>query len=160
MSRIDAAWNELSGLVEELGPDALTTRAGDGWTVKDHLAHIGAWERSLRGLIEGQDRLKSMGLHEPMEESTDVINEAVFRLHEHETAEQALEYLRDSHAQLMAALGKLNDADLAKPYSHYQLSDPDEKRPVRGWVAGNTYEHYAEHIEWMNQLFRESSAAR
>jgi hypothetical protein len=160
MSRIDAAWNELGGLVEKLGPDALTARAGDGWTVKDHLAHIGAWESSLRGLIEGQDRLKAMGVQDPVEESTDIVNEAVFRLHEHETAGQALEYFRDSHSQLMAVLSELSDADLAKPYNHYQPSDPDEKRPVRGWVAGNTYEHYAEHIEWMNQLLRESSAAR
>ena len=78
MSRIDAAWNELSGLVEKLGPDGLIARAGDGWTVKDHLAHLGAWESSLRGLIEGQDRLKAMGVHDPVEESTDVVNEAVF----------------------------------------------------------------------------------
>ena len=155
MSRVDAAWNELFGLVEKLGPEALTARAGDGWAVKDHLAHIGAWEHSLRGLIEGLDRLESMGLHEPVEENTDVVNEAVLRLHEHETAGQALEYFRDSHAQMMAALGKLSDADLAKPYSHYQPSDPDEKRPVSGWVAGNTYEHYAEHIEWINQLLRQ-----
>jgi hypothetical protein len=160
MERIDTAWTELSLLVEKLGPDGLMARAGDGWTVKDHLAHIGAWESSLRGLIEGRDRLKAMGVHDPVEASTDVVNAAVFKLHEDETAAQALEYFRDSHAQLMAVLGKLSDGDLAKPYSHYQPTDADEKRPVRGWVAGNTYEHYAEHIEWINQLLRESSASR
>jgi hypothetical protein len=160
MSRIDAAWAELSDLVAKLGPDGLMARAGDRWTVKDHLAHIGAWEHSLRGLIEGQDRLAAMGVREPVEENTDAVNDEVFKLHEHETAEQALKYFRDSHAQLMTALGKLTDADLDKPYSHYQPSDPEENRPVKGWVAGNTYEHYAEHIDWINQLIKESSAAR
>jgi hypothetical protein len=53
----------------------------------------------------------------------------------------------------MAALGKLDDADLEKPYSHYQPGDPDEKRPVVGWVAGNTYEHYAEHTNWIRTTF-------
>ena len=152
VSRVDSAWNELSALIEKLGPDRLMAKAGDGWTVKDHVAHIGAWEHSLRGLIEGEDRLKAMGVHESLEENTDVVNDAVFKLHEHETSAETLEYFRDSHAQLMAILDKLSDADLAKPYSHYQPSDPDEKRPVRGWVAGNTYEHYAEHVEWINQL--------
>jgi len=152
VSRVDSAWNELSALIEKLGPDRLMARAGDGWTVKDHVAHIGAWEHSLRGLIEGEDRLKAMGVHEPLEENTDVVNDAVFKLHEHETSAEALAYFRDSHAQLMAILDKLSEADLARPYSHYQPSDPDEKRPVRGWVAGNTYEHYAEHVEWINQL--------
>ena len=71
-----------------------------------------------------------------------------------------LHYFRDSHAALMAGLGKLSDADLKQPYSHFQPGDPDEKRPVIGWVAGNTYEHYAEHIGWINQLVKESSAAR
>ena len=157
LSRVDAAWNELSSLVEKLGPDGLMARAGDGWTVKDHLAHIGAWEHSLRGLIEGQDRLKAMGVHEPLEEDTDVVNDAVFKLHADETAAQALEYFRDSHSQLMEVLGKLSDADLAKPYSHYQPSDPDEMRPLRGWVAGNTYDHYAEHVEWINRLLSQVS---
>jgi hypothetical protein len=31
---------------------------------------------------------------------------------------------------------------------------------VVNWVGGNTYEHYAEHIEWINQLLSESSASR
>ena len=69
-------------------------------------------------------------------------------------------YFRDSHGALMAGLGKLSDADLKQPYSHFQPGDPDEERPVIGWVAGNTYEHYAEHIGWINQLVKESSAAR
>jgi len=160
MSRIDAAWNELSDLVTKLGPDGLMATAADGWAVKDHLVHVGAWEKSLLGLIEGEDRLAAMGLHEPVEEETDAINDAIVRLHQDETSEQALKYFRDSHAQLIAALARLTDADLQKPYSHYQPSDPDEKRPVMGWVAGNTYEHYAEHIGWINQLLSESSAAR
>jgi hypothetical protein len=60
----------------------------------------------------------------------------------------------------MAAVGKLSDADLQKPYSHNQPSDPDEKRPVIVWVVGNTYEHYPDHIGWINQLISSSSAAR
>ena len=73
MERIDAAWKQLSDLVAKLGPDGLVAKARDGWAVKDHLAHIGAWEHSLRGLVEGQDRLEAMGVHEPVEENTDVV---------------------------------------------------------------------------------------
>ena len=89
-----------------------------------------------------------MGIHTPSE-GTEAINQALWKMHQGETPEQALEYFRETHAQLMAALGKLSDADLQKPYSHYQPSDPEETRPVIGWVAGNTYEHYAEHIGWI-----------
>jgi hypothetical protein len=160
MQRIEASWNQLADLVNQVqAADGLTKVGADGWSVKDHLAHVAAWEHSLLALIEGRDRPAGMGLSEPLEE-IDPINEAIRKLHESDTVEEALGYFRDSHAQLMAGLGKLSDADLQKPYSHYQPSDPDEMRPVIGWVAGNTYEHYTEHIDWINQLLSDSSAAR
>jgi hypothetical protein len=160
MSRIEAGWNKLVELVNQVEDAAGLNKVGaDGWTVKDHLAHVAAWEHSLLALLEGRDRSGAMGLNEPLEE-IDSINEAIRKLHATDTADEALGYFRDSHAQLMAAIGKLNDADLEKPYSNYQANEPDEKRPVVGWVAGNTYEHYAEHIDWINQLINESSAAR
>jgi uncharacterized damage-inducible protein DinB len=160
LPRIEAAWSDLTGLVNQVEEAGGLSQAGeDDWTVKDHLAHIAAWEHSLLALIQGHDRESAMGLTE-VPEGIDNVNEAIRRLHETDTAGEALGYFRDSHAQLVAALGELSDADLQQPYSLYQRSDPDEKRPVVGWVAGNTYEHYAEHINWINQLLRESSAAR
>ena len=160
MQRIESSWNVLVALVGQIQDAGGLTKVGaDGWTVKDHLAHIAAWEHSLLALIEGRDRSLGMGLTEPLE-GIDAINEAVRKLHESDTAEEALGYFRASHLQLVTALDKLSDGDLQKPYSHYQPSDPDEERPVIGWVGGNTYEHYAEHIAWINQLLSESSAAR
>ena len=169
LERIGAAWKELSDLVAKLGPGGLTLAAPDGWAVKDHLVHVGAWEHSLLGLIEGRNRLAEMGVpHAPRiyvssstaaTDDTDAINAAVRKLHENDTPEQALAYFRESHAKVIAALGKLSDADLQKPYSHFQPGDADQKRPVLDWVGGNTWEHYAEHIGWINQLI-ESRAAR
>jgi hypothetical protein len=160
MQRIEASWNQLADLVNQVQDAGGLTKVGkDGWTVKDHLAHIGAWEHSLLALVEGQDRAAAMGVSETPE-GTDAINERIQMLHAKDTPEEALAYFRDSHAQLVAGLGKLSDADLQQPYSHFQPSDPDEKRPAIGWVAGNTYEHYAEHIAWINQLLSESSATR
>jgi uncharacterized damage-inducible protein DinB len=160
MERIDASWNELSELVAKLGPEGLTRTGPDGWGVKDHLAHVAAWEHSLLALFEGRDRPSAMGVREPLEENPDAINDAIWKLHQDQTPQEALKYFWETHARLTAVLGKLNDADLQKPYSHYQPSDADEKRPVIDWVAGNTYDHYAEHIGWINQLINESSASR
>jgi uncharacterized damage-inducible protein DinB len=159
LARIDAGWTELVELVNQVQEAGGLTRVGaDGWTVKDHLAHLAAWEHSLLALIEGHDRSAAMGLKDPLE-GIDNVNEAVRKLHEKDTADEALGYFRDSHSQLVAALEKLSDTDLQKPYSHYQPSDPQQTRPVADWVGGNTYEHYAEHVGWINQLLSESSAA-
>ena len=160
MQPIEAAWDRLVRLVNQVEEAGGLNRAGGGgWTVRDHLVHVAAWEHSLLALVEGRDRELAMGLSGGVE-GIDNVNEAIRKVHENDTADEALRYFRDSHARLVAALEKLNDADLQKPYSHYQPSDPDERRPVVGWVAGNTYEHYAEHVDWMNQLLSESSAAR
>jgi hypothetical protein len=63
----------------------------------------------------------------------------------------------------MGLLNRMSDADLQRPYNDYQPNDPrdpDDNRPALDWVAGNTWEHYAEHMEWINQLLKESSAER
>ena len=160
LEKIEASWNDLFEQVTKLGPGGLLLAAPDGWTVKDHLAHVAAWEHSLVGLIEGRDRLSAMGVEQSVKRETDPINAAVQKLHANETPEQVLKYFRESHAVLMHTLGKFSDADLKNPYSHFQPGEPNVERPVSDWVGGNTWEHYAEHIGWINQLINESSAAR
>ena len=53
-------------------------------------------------------------------------------------------------------LAGLSDADLLKTYRHYQPDEPEENSgaPIIGWIAGNTYEHYAEHQAWVEALAR------
>jgi hypothetical protein len=160
---IEKSWSELGGLLDSLGPDGLTLSGSDGWAVKDHLVHIAAWEQSVIALFEGRDRLTAMGVPEQRFGETDAINAAVWSLHRNDSVEQSLGYVHDTHARLMAVLGRLSDADLRLPYRHYQPggeSFEGDERPALDWVAGNTYEHYAEHIDWINQLVKDSSAAR
>ena len=160
MQKIESSWDELVGLVNQIHEAGGLTKVGsDGWSVKDHLAHVAAWEHSLLALVDGEDREQAMGLAEPLD-GIEAINEAIRKIHQGDTPDEALGYFRDSHAKMIAALDKLTDADLQKPYRHFQPSEPDENRPVAGWVAGNTYEHYAEHIDWINHLISESSASR
>jgi hypothetical protein len=162
MAPIEKGWAELNALVDSLGPPGLTITGSDGWAVKDHLVHIAAWEHSLLALLDGSDRRSAMGVPGVAEE-TDAVNAAVWALHRNKTPGQALDYFRNAHAALMRMLGAMSDAELQLPYNHYQRNDPrseSDDRPVVDWVAGNTYDHYAEHIAWINQLVEKSSAAR
>lgn len=162
LARIDATWAELNSLINDLGPGGLTLTGRDGWQVKDHLAHIAAWEQSLIALLERGARVEAMGLHEPTGD-TDDINRSLWELHRKLDAAAALEYSSDTHERLVKVLGTLTDSDLQVPYNDYQPDAPrdaNDNRPVIDWVAGNTYEHYAEHVGWVTQLIKESSAAR
>jgi len=155
LARIDASWTKLGETVDRLGPAGLTITGADGWAVKDHLVHIGAWELLLLGLLEGRERNEAMGISVADDASTDVVNDAVWQLHRHETPEQAMDYFRAAHEQLEAGLARLKPGDLERPYSYYRPATADRDgtdRPVMEWVAGNTYEHYAEHIAWIGDL--------
>jgi hypothetical protein len=159
---IEKGWRELGALVESLGGDALEVKGSGRWTVKDHLVHIAAWELSLLGLLDGEDRRAAMGVPGAPED-TDSLNEAVWLAHRHDGVDQALAFSRDAHERLMSRLSQLSDADLRRSYNHYQPNDPrdpGDDRPAVEWVAGNTYEHYSEHIGYIDQILKESRASR
>src|SRR6266852_5700626 len=56
LNRVDESWKSLVQKVSSLAPAQLTTAGPDGWSAKDHLAHLSAWEESLIALLEGRDR--------------------------------------------------------------------------------------------------------
>ena len=152
---IEESWQQLTALVDSLGPDGLAQIGPDGWAVKDHLAHVAAWEASLIALFEGADRGKAMGISATGDEQTDELNDAIWKLHQHLSPAEAVAYFRQTHAELLRVLGNLSDEDLQRPYNDYQPNDPrapDDNRPAMDWVAGNTWEHYDEHREWMQAL--------
>jgi hypothetical protein len=151
---IKKGWSELTALVDSLGPAGLEKTGGGRWAVKDHLVHIAAWELSLLALLDGHDRKKAMGVPNASDE-TDDINEAVWLLHRHQTPEQVLAFFRGTHAALLKRLREMSDADLRRSYNHYQPNDPrdpGDDRPVVEWVAGNTYDHYAEHAGYIRAI--------
>ena len=152
--RVDESWTDLWELVDSMGPETLATTGPDGWAVKDHLAHLAAWEQSLLALLDGRDRIEAMGLG-AMKGDTDALNAAVWELHRDRSSEDAVAYFRDSHARLMATLESLDEAGFELPYFHYQPAAKGEENsdlPVVEWIAGNTYEHYLEHIDWIKSL--------
>ena len=162
MAPVDRGWRELNALIDSLGPSGLLLTGADGWAVKDHLAHIAAWEASLDALFDGSDRAAAMGVAES-EGGTDALNDQIWKRNRDRTPDEALAYFRSTHEALVKRLATLSDADLALSYNHYQPNDPRDPaddRPAVEWVAGNTWEHYAEHIQWISQLVKDRSASR
>jgi hypothetical protein len=152
LQRVQSSWEDLNALVSRLDDAALSRPGPEEWAVKDHLVHVAAWEHSLIALLEGRDREAAMGLAAGTEENTEAINHAIWQIHRETPAPEDLRYFRETHAQLRSVLAKLSTADIEKPYSHYQPGDPDENRPVIGWIESNTYEHYDEHAGYIKQL--------
>jgi hypothetical protein len=149
LAHIDSSWAELAEAVGGIDRPTLVAAAEDGWSIKDHLVHLAAWELSLLALIEGRDRNTAMGIRDVDPSDIDGINDAVWKLHRNDSVDEVLRYFRDCHERLRATLATLTSTDLLLPYSHYQPNEADRRQAVVKWVAADTFEHYAEHKAWI-----------
>lgn len=155
LDKIAASRSQLESAIGGLTEGQLATPGPDGWSIKDHLAHLSAWEESLIALIQGRDRDAAIGwpggggaAHD-----VDAINAAIQKRSKDRSLADTLAQFGESHGRVIATLNRLSDEDLTRPYSHFQPNDPPfNPNPVIGWIAGNTYEHYDEHREWIEKL--------
>jgi len=147
---------ELEATIAPLNDEQLEASPAGGWSIKDHLAHITAWEMSVVALLTSTPRHEGLGVDKATYENHDVdaVNHTIFRQNHHRPVHDVLTDFRAAHQQLMAVLNSLSDDDLQKTYSDYLPDEPgdDTGAPVLDWVAGNTYHHYAEHLEVIREL--------
>ena len=80
LATIESTWASLDAALDRL-TDRQKTRLKDaqGWTVKDHLIHLPAWERSVVFFLQGQPRHAGLGVDEALYEngSADDVNAAI-----------------------------------------------------------------------------------
>lgn len=157
MEWIDGRWGELQALLSELSDEEIEQPLGDGWSAKVHVAHLAAWERSVIALLHGADRGAAMALSPETwgGHDTDTINGALANRAEARAAGDVSRDARGTHEELLDLLDRLSEEDIMKPYSYYQPDDaPKTDQPVVGWINGNTWEHYEEHLGWLRAGLR------
>jgi uncharacterized protein (TIGR03083 family) len=160
LKRIDAGWNKLQSYIAGLSEAQLTQPTdAAGWTVKDHLFHLSVWEDSMAEMLQGRPRWERME-QPPASASThdfDAQNAVIQQANKNKTVAEVKQALTDAHENMQRALQSLSDDDLYLNYNSY-LPDPSRDTPVINWVIGDTYEHYDEHIPWMDAIVKGSPA--
>lgn len=156
LERINTERDALESTLARLRPEQMTAPGpNDDWSVKDHLAHVATWYRSLLALLEGRSRSEAVGISREDYEhgAEDSVNAIIDARNKTRSLEDVLDDLRVTDRQVMAVIERLSDEDLYLPYSHYQPSDPPyNPAPVIGWIIGNTREHVAEHHGYIRAL--------
>lgn len=137
--RLDALLNDLSD--EQM----LKPSLHGGWSVKDTLAHITAWEQTcLRWIDEGQagGTPAHPAPHTLADDATvDEVNRGFFeQYHDHTLADVRAEYER-SYRAVCAVIESLSEADL---FEVGRLAWTGEKS-VAYYLRCNSDWHYAEH---------------
>jgi hypothetical protein len=159
LAHIERDWQAINALFDSLSVAQLTTiRNPDGWTIKDHIAHLTAWENSVVYFFQGQPRHAGLGIAEAIYLAADIdaTNAVIFQAHRDDPLAAVLERFKTVHAQVMSLLEPLTDEDLAQPYVHYLPYEPGEGAgpPAMNVVYGNTSNHYREHHAWIEQMLK------
>ena len=133
LARMDEGWATFNRLVTSLPTERLAVRIGDdGWTRKQMLAHIVTWHDLT---VDRLTRFAESGEPTELGGTADAINARAARASEGRTTGEIVLALGDSYRRLRRAVAMLLD---------------DQLRAHEAWagavIAGNSYEHYAEHL--------------
>jgi DinB superfamily len=136
LARVDQGWWKFRYAAVQLPAGRMNEHLDEtdpaSWTRKQMLAHISAWHDLTSDRL---DHLRTTGKTSEPPASDEAFNAQVARRAVGRTAGEVLEEMDMSFSRLRRHLERLTDAQLA-------LHD--------GWaaqvVAGNTFDHYAEHL--------------
>ena len=146
---IDREWVRLGSLLERMTPEQMQTPLENGWTPKDHLAHITAWERFMVGYaINGGPAHEALGVRADQLDpwNVDTINALIVQASAGRSLAEVRAAFESVHAEARAAVAGINWAEWDVPIQQGGDGPPE---PRLDWIAGNTYEHYIEHWHWL-----------
>jgi hypothetical protein len=148
-AHIAREWDALQATVAGLSEEQLVRPGGGGWSIKDNLYHIAAWEQVLvEAVLGGQTTAEALGVAPGSLQGLDEdgINDLIYRQSRALSLPAVLERARQAHQQVLDVLARTPFEALLKPLH------PDRSEPVLDWVAGNTYDHYREHRLYIERL--------
>ncbi len=156
LERVENAWTMLARTVKTLSDEQLQQSDGGTWTLKDHVAHVTAWEQRIIGVLNGRPSHESMGVEPNVwtEGGVDGVNEAIYRARKARPTAQVLDEFQATHETLVDALHGLDDEAIRRPYSSFGADDLGERgnEPVLRDIVGDTYEHYIEHEQMIQSV--------
>jgi hypothetical protein len=155
LTSIEHARTNLVKALEQLTNQQMTTiQDAQGWTVKDHLAHISSWERSVVFFLRGKPRSAGLGVDPAlyMHGSADEVNAAMFQQSKAIPLETVLAEFHAVHQELLQLLQTLTDIDLQKKYREYLPEELGDDRTAMEVIYGNTTGHFGEHLGWIEEM--------
>lgn len=154
IQQIESSWADLQAALDGLTEEQMHQPGVVGeWSVKDILAHITAWQtRLITALFKAEK-----GFAPDTTESgatVDQLNEKFYREMQDRSFDLVWDDLDASYHQVLTRLSGWSDKDLFDPRRFKWMKG----EPFATYIAGDSYEHYAEHAEqiraWRKTLDR------
>lgn len=154
LAKMRDGWTGFNAYVKSLSAEQLTKpKDAVGWTARDHLVHLVAWEDGITALLDKQSQRDFMQVDEATWKTGDFdkINAVIQQRFKDVPLDRVLERLEEAHQRLFSKVQSMSDADLQLPYKHFAPHSQREN-PIIGWIQGNSYDHYAEHRPWIEAI--------
>ena len=153
LDTIQKSWDDINAFRATLSAEQKTQLTdAAGWSVKDHVIHMAAWEDGLTALLDKQYRRAYMEIDDATWTSGDDAINAVMQQRYKDLSWAEVEQKRqDVHNKLLKQIDELSEETLQIPYSEYNPNSPS-KREVIGYIGASTFYHYAEHLPWMKAI--------
>ena len=141
--KIEVGYNEIIRLYRSVPVTAVLEESlPNGWSVKDVLAHIAAWEWRCASLLDASHNTKALLKAQP---DVDALNREIYEARK-EWGWEEVEYdFRAAHQTLLEAIRQLPPRQLDDEF-------------VQRTIADETWEHYDEHLgdlrRWRQRLNR------
>lgn len=155
LNEIERAHQDMMRFLAALSDDEkIAPMLNEGWSVKDSLAHLIDWEkmsldwlaRSLRGeevkrFVQGFQYETEAEREAVMEK----LNTHLFEQHKNRALDEVLQDFRATHRAIFDFVAQMDENDIFDPNRFAWRNGS----PAFDMLAGNTFEHYDEHRQWI-----------
>jgi hypothetical protein len=148
---LNAGRERLLAALAGLPDAAMLDEVDPGWTRKDVIAHLEAWERRVVDLF---DRLRRNEPPPPSGE-TDELNARFHAVDRDRSIEDVRLAEADAWDRLLSTIASATDEELFDS-DHFAWTEGD---PFVDWITGNANEHFDEHLEQLTRAARRAEPA-
>jgi hypothetical protein len=149
----------LDALIGSLSEAQLAARESNaGWSAKDYLSHVAAWERMIVAHVRDGSDAQIAGM-DPAAYATATLDELNDRLYRRSCdwgVAETLGEFAEAHRAIVSFIAEMPEERLATSY----WDDDPSARTVLDKIAGDTYLHYREHAGWISELVGRTAEAR
>ena len=144
LKEMSTSYNALEEILASLDKTQFVTEGViPGWSIKDMLAHIASWHHRLLKWLDAAVHNQEPTISGPDNvEEMDALNAQFYQQNKARPLDEVLADFRTSYKHIMEMIQAMPEDDLMNP-DRFTWSQGE---PLWEAIAGDTYEHYQEHI--------------
>ncbi|GCE19736.1 ClbS/DfsB family four-helix bundle protein [Dictyobacter kobayashii] len=142
LRRMQDGYEQFTALLATLSEEQLTTPHVNGkWSIKDNIAHLSAWQKRVIAVLAAIHNKETTLPNPTPGLSEDEINELYYQANKERSLSDIQNEFATVYQQIKGAVELLSEEELNMPLPQWK------DQPVWPNIAGNTFEHYQEHTQ-------------